>query len=86
MKLSPHFTVCSSDTDTVLVPIGGAAFSGVLRGNATLGAILELLEQEITPEALLAAMAERYDAPKELLARDIDRAITQLRAIGALEE
>ena len=86
MKLSPHFTVCRSETDAVLVPIGGSAFSGVIRGNATFGEILELLERETTPEAMLSALTERYDAPKELLARDIDRAITQLRAIGALEE
>ena len=86
MKLNPSFTVCRTETDTVLVPIGGTAFSGVVRGNATLGVILELLEQETTPETILSALIERYDAPKEILTRDIDRVLTQLRAIGALEE
>ena len=36
--------------------------------------------------SLIAAMAERYDAPAEVLQRDVSRVLEQLRSVGALVE
>jgi hypothetical protein len=86
MKLNGNFIVHRTERETLLVPVGGSGFAGIVKGNATLGDILSLLEQDITAPALLEAMAARYDAPVDALARDVDRALAELRAIGALDE
>ncbi len=57
-----------------------------MRGNGVLGDLLSLLEEEISEADLIAAMAERYDAPPEIIGRDVKSAFAQLREIGALEE
>ena len=56
MKLKNDFITYSIGTDSFLVPVGDAGFSGVVKGNKTLNAILELLKQDTTEEAVIAAM------------------------------
>ena len=65
---------------------GEAAFSGVVRGNRTLGAVLELLKEDTDEAAVVAAMRERFDAPEGAVERDVARVLAELRKIGALEE
>ncbi|MBP3893380.1 MAG: PqqD family protein [Atopobiaceae bacterium] len=86
MKLKQEFVVTNVATETVLVPTGSASFHGVVRGNKTLAAILDLLKEDTTEDAVAAAMCERFDAPEENIRRDVSRAIRELRGIGALEE
>ena len=86
MKLSRNFLVHNTEEESVLVPTGSAAFSGVVRGNRTLGAILDLLKKDTTAEQLVAAMKERYDAPEDLIRRDVNEALSALRKIGALDD
>ena len=47
MKLSPNFLihVQEEDGEYLLIPVADAKFSGVVRGNKTLGTILELLKE-----------------------------------------
>ena len=40
--------------------------------------------QDITD--ILDKMAERYDAPRDVMGRDLDEILTRLKGIGALEE
>ena len=40
MKLNPNYIVHKTETETVLVPLGGSPFTGIGRGNATLGELL----------------------------------------------
>ena len=86
MKLNRNFIVHRTEQETILVPAGGAAFSGIIRGNALFGDILALLEKEISEADLLKAMTEIYDAPAEVLQKDITRVLTELREAGALDE
>lgn len=58
----------------------------MVAGNRTLGAILSLLKEETTEAAVVAAMKARFDAPEEVIARDVKKALGELRKIGALEE
>ena len=48
MKLNPEFITHLTNDEAILVPLGGAQFHGIVRGNATLGAILERLKQDTT--------------------------------------
>ena len=86
MKLTKDFITHITQEESLLVPVGGSAFSGVVRGNKTLGAILELLKNDIDEAGIVAALRERFDAPAGAVEADVARAIQELRRIGALEE
>ena len=55
MKLKKEFLLRNTGSESILVPAGGAAFSGIVRGNKTLGMILELLKEETTEAEIVAA-------------------------------
>ena len=86
MKLKKDYITHSTNGESLLVPAGSAGFAGIVRGNRTLGAILELLKQDTDEESIVAAMQARYDAPEELIAGDVRHALEELRKIGALDE
>ena len=86
MKLNKHFIVHKTNNETILVPTGEAPFAGIVRGNITLDAVLELLKEEIDEAAVMAAMKAKFDAPEEVIAGDVAKALSELRKIGALDE
>ena len=86
MKLKKEFIAHDTGAESLLVPTGGAGWSGLVKGNKTLGAILGLLKEDTTEDAVVAAMKARFDAPEEVLARDVKKALAELRKIGALDE
>ncbi len=86
MKLNPNYIVHQTADEVMLVPTGKAEFSGLVRGNQTLGYILEQLKAETTAEVILAAMKARWDVPEEDAARDLKQALDELKKIGALDE
>lgn len=86
MKLNKDFLLHNTDRESLLVPTGSAGFSGVVRGNKTLGAVLELLKNEITEEELIASLRERFEAPEGVVEKDVAKTLGELRRIGALDE
>ena len=86
MKLNKGFLLHNTGSESVLVPTGAAEFSGVVRGNKTLGTVLELLKEETTEEEIVTAMKSRFDAPDGASEKDVAKAIAALRSIGALDE
>lgn len=85
MKLNKDFILHISEGETKLVPTGKANFSGIVRGNKTLGAVLELLAEDTTEAEIVAAMKERFDAPEDVIARDVKKALEGLSKIGAID-
>ena len=86
MKLKKEYITHDTGSESLLVPAGGAGFSGLVKGNKTLGAILALLKEDTTEEAVIAAMKQRFDAPEDVIARDVKKALSELRKIGAIDE
>lgn len=86
MKLKPNFITQDIDGTQFLIPIGGEAFSGIVRSNEPAAFIVDLLKEETTEAALVDAMCAEYDAPREVLAADVATVLRKLRGIGALEE
>lgn len=86
MKLKKEFITYDTGSESLLVPTGSSGFTGLVKGNKTMGAIVELLKEDTTEEEVIAAMSERYDASKDVIARDVKKVIEQLNSIGALEE
>ena len=85
MKLKSSFITHASGNEQIMVSVDGS-FSGMVRSNSTAAEIINLLSSEITEEAIVDAMLERYDAEREIIARDVKRVLDSLRSIGALDE
>lgn len=86
MKLKKEFITHDTGTESLLVPTGNAGFAGLVKGNKTLGAILDALKQDTTEADIVAFLKERFDAPEEIIARDVKKALSELRKIGAIDE
>lgn len=86
MKLRKEFIVHETGKESLLIPAGGAGFSGLVKGKKTFGAILELLKEDVTEEGIITAMEEHFDAPKDVITKDVRKIIDGLRGIGALDE
>ena len=85
MKLKSEFIAHDTGSEIVLVGTGNSGFSGIVRGNATLGAILDILAEDVTEEQIVAGMKERFDAPEGAIERDVKKAVEELRRIGAID-
>ena len=86
MKLNANFIVHQSGSDTVIVPTSAAGFSGVVKGNKALGAIVSLLQNDISEADIISAMKAQYDAADGVIERDVRSALDELRKIGAIDE
>ncbi len=87
MKLKKDFIVHQAGKETMLVATGSAKFSGLVKGNKTAGEVLELLGTETTEaEDIVKKMREKYDAPEGAIERDVNKIITELKKIGAIDE
>ena len=86
MRLKKEFIIHNTDSESLLVPTGAARFSGLVKGNKTLGVILDLLKDDTTEADIVAVMKARFNAPEEIITRDVDKAISELLKIGAIDE
>ena len=87
MKLNEKFVKHDIDGQTLLVPVGGAPFHGLVEGNKTVGMILSCLEQDTTEEEIVAVLSSHFKKSDEALIReDVADVLTRLKAIGAIDE
>lgn len=85
MKLNPDFLSHSLDGEAVLVPTAQAEFHGLVQGNRTLAVILECLQNDVTEEDIVDALAARFRGDRALMRADVREAIEKLRGIGAVD-
>ncbi len=86
MKLNKNFLVHKNGKETIVVPTGSAEFSGIIRGNQTLGMILDLLRKDTTEQQIIAAIVKKYDVSREIVEKDVQTTVSRLKTIGAIEE
>lgn len=88
MKLHNGFITYSTGGEQIMVAAGNASavFRGMVRSNETAAYIIDCLKEDISREELLNKLTARYDAPAELIDRDLERVLNSLRQIGALDE
>lgn len=88
MKLHNGFITYSTGGEQIMVAAGNASavFRGMVRSNETAAYIIDCLKEDISREELLNKLCARYDAPAELIDRDLERVLESLRRIGALDE
>ena len=85
MKLKDTYITHDSDGEQILLDTS-SSFAGLIRNNKTAAFIVECLKEETTQEKIVEALFEKYDAPKEVLAKDVLDVIDKLRKVGALDE
>ena len=85
MKLKDTYITHDSDGEQILLDTS-SSFAGLIRNNKTAAFIVECLKEDITQEKIVEAMFEKYDAPEEVLAKDVSDVIEKLRKVGALDE
>ena len=83
MRLKDTFITHDSDGEQVLIDVT-STFAGLVRSNKTAAFIVECLKTDTTEEQIVDAMYEKYDAPKEVLQKDVEAIVEKLRGIGAL--
>ena len=86
MKLKKGFITHRMDGEQIMVAADSKLFSGFVRSNSTAAFIVDRLKEETTEEAITDAMLQQYDAPREVIAKDVARILDELRRIGALDE
>ncbi len=88
MKLHDGFITYNSGSEQIMVAAGAASdvFRGMVRSNETAAFIIDCLGREISFEQLTDKLVERYDAPREIIIRDLQKVLDTLRGIGALDE
>ena len=88
MKLKEGFLLHQVGEEYMAVASGeaGKAFHGLVRNNATAAFIFEQLMMETDQQQIVAAMAEKYDAPIEQITKDVDRILGLIQEAGFLEE
>ncbi len=84
MKLKDGFVTHEMGDEQIMVSTGDVGFSGLVRSNPTAAFIVDCLKEETTVEAIVAKMQEKYDAPQDVLAADVNMIIEKLRGINAL--
>ena len=85
MKLKDIFITHDSEGEQVLIGVT-SSFAGLVRSNKTAAFIVECLKTDTTEEQIVETMYEKYDAPKDVLQKDVVSIVEKLRGIGALEE
>ena len=85
MKLKSDFLTYESEGEQIIVSVSGA-FAGLARGNKTTAFIVDSLKEETDVESIISKMLEKYNAPRELIEKDVNMVIEKLRSIGAIEE
>ena len=87
MKINENFLTQEIDDSQVIVATGDAKFNGIVRSNKTAAEIVDLMQEETTRDEVIDKMCAKYDdAPRKVIADDVDMVIATLRRIGAIDE
>lgn len=86
MKLKNGFITYNTGDEQIMVSAGASAFHGMVRSNKTAAFIIDCLKEQITEAAIVEKMADAFEAPIEIIERDVKQVLSQLRSIGALDE
>ena len=84
MKLRKGFVTHDTDGTQILVSANNE-FNGLIRSNKTAAFIVNCLKEETTADEIVEKMLEKYDAPKDVIEKDVAKAIEILKSINAIE-
>ena len=85
MKLKSTFITHNSGKEQLMISAGGD-FNGMVRSHSTAAEIIDMLKEDTTKEAIISAMLDKYEVEEEVLCADVDKVLSALRGIGAIDE
>lgn len=85
MKLNSTFITHNSGNEQLMISAGGN-FNGMVRSNSTAAEIIDLLKNETTKEQIIEALLEKYEVEREVVEADVEKVISALRGIGAIDD
>lgn len=85
MKLNNEFITREMDNQQIMISASGK-FSGLVRSNKTAAFIVDCLANDTTEEEIVQKMLAKYNAPEDIIRKDVKKILDTLRRIGALDE
>lgn len=87
MKIKEGFVLREVMGNNVIIAVGNASrdFRGMVQLNASAAEIWKYIAQGYTKESIVDAMAQKYDADKDVIAADVERSIDMFAANGMIE-
>ncbi len=85
MKLKKSFITYSYESDYVIVDCSNK-FSGVVHGNMSAAYIIDCLKEETTIEEIVNKMLQEYDVSEEVARKGIEKIVSKLRSIDAIDD
>ncbi|MBQ3461104.1 MAG: PqqD family protein [Solobacterium sp.] len=85
MKLKKEFVTYDTDGKQIMVSVDTKRFSGMVKSNETAAFIINCLKEETDADSIVEKMLQEYDAPREVIAKDVQKVIVKLQEIGALD-
>lgn len=85
MKLKKEFVTYDTDGKQIMVSVDTKRFSGMVKSNETAAFIINCLKEETDADSIVEKMLQEYDAPREAIAKDVQKVIDTLKEIGALD-
>lgn len=88
MKLKKGIVLGNIDGQDFAIATGKLSneLSGIINNNETANYIFTLLQKEQTVDSIVSVMADRYEAPKEEIEKDVNEFIATLDGFGVLEK
>ncbi len=86
MKLNASFIKHTMGDTCLVIPVEGAGFHGVVKGNKSVGVIVDCLEKGATEQEIVEALCERFDGDRAQMEADVANVISRLRSIGAIDD
>ena len=88
MKLNENYILKTIAGSPVVVPVGEAVnqVKGMITLNGPAEVIWKCLENGDDFDAVLATLKAKYDAPEELLKKDLNAFVEKLKGLGILSE
>lgn len=88
MKRKPDFILRNIAGSNVIVPVGDAAidFNGIININETGAFVWNLLENDISREAIAQKLLDEYDTDEQTAKRDVDTFLGKLKAADLLTD
>lgn len=85
MKLKNEFITYNTDDRQIMVATDTKLFSGLVKSNETAAFIIDCLKEETDEDSIVEKMLQEYDAPKEVIAKDVHLVIEKLKGINAID-
>lgn len=86
MKLKSNFITQNVGNVQMMVSTDSSSFNGIVKSNKTAAFIVECLKTETTKQEIVKKMYEKYDAPIDVIEKDVENTLQKLIEIGAVDE